>query len=111
MAMVAAADALIERSPEIAAAAVRAIVHTQRALRTNVELAFEVGRRLFPASEGALIVDLIRRDLPYYDPAISPRSIAAMTQFSRDLRILEGHPAFEQIVAVQFAHLWQGQPG
>jgi NitT/TauT family transport system substrate-binding protein len=111
MATVAATDALIERSPEAAAAAVRAIVHTQRALRTKVELALEVGRRLFPASEAELIVDLIRRDLPYYDASISPRSIAAMTRFSRDLGILEGNPAFERIVAVQFAHLWQGQAG
>jgi ABC-type nitrate/sulfonate/bicarbonate transport system substrate-binding protein len=37
--------------------------------------------------------------------------VDTMTQFSRDLGILEGHPAFEEIVAVQFADLWQGQPG
>jgi NitT/TauT family transport system substrate-binding protein len=111
MATLAATDAFIDRSPDAAAAAVRAIVHTQRALRNNVELAFDVGRKLFPAIEAALIVDLIRRDLPYYDAAISPRSIAAMTRFSRDLGILEGYPAFEQIVAVQFAQLWQSPPG
>ena len=106
-----ATDPFIERSPAAAAAAVRAIVHAQAALRENVALAFDVGRRLFPASEAALIVDLIRRDLPYYNAAISPGSVAAMTQFSRDLGILQGHPAFREVVAVQFAHLWQGRPG
>src|SRR6476646_10544403 len=65
-AAVAATDAFIERSPAGAAAAVRAIVHTQAALRDNVALAFDVGRSLYFASEAALIVDLIRRDLPYY---------------------------------------------
>jgi len=107
---VAATDAFIERSPAAAAAAVRAIVHTQAALRDNVALAFDVGRSLYPASEAALIVDLIRRDLPYYDAAISPGSVAAMTQFSRDLGILQRHPTFGEVVAVEFAHLWQGRP-
>jgi ABC-type nitrate/sulfonate/bicarbonate transport system substrate-binding protein len=109
-AAVAATDAFIERSPAAAAAAVRAIVHAQAALRDNVALAFDVGRSLYPASEAALIVDLIRRDLPYYDAAISPGSVAAMTQFSRDLGILQRHPIFGEVVAVQFAHLWQGRP-
>ena len=33
-----------------------------------------------------------------------------MTQFSRDLGILQGHPTFREVVAVEFAHLWQGSP-
>jgi len=108
MATVAATDALIERSPQTAAAAVRAIVNTQKALRDDVGLAFDVGRRLFPASEAALIVDLIRRDLPYYDASISESFIAAMTQFSREVGILLARPTYEDIVAVQFAPLWSG---
>jgi ABC-type nitrate/sulfonate/bicarbonate transport system substrate-binding protein len=107
MAAVAATDALIERSPQAAAAAIRAIVKTQQALRANVQLAFEVGRKLFPASEAQLIVDLITRDLPYYDPSISPDAVAAMTQFSRDVGILNGHPPYEDVVATQFRDLWK----
>jgi NitT/TauT family transport system substrate-binding protein len=107
MAAVAATDALIERSPEIAAAAIRAIVKTQQALKNNVELAFEVGRKLFPASEADLIVDLIRRDLPYYDATISPDFVAAMTRFSRDVGILKGRPAYDEVVAAQFRDLWR----
>src|SRR5882757_6306055 len=71
MASIAATDRLIERSPEIAAAAVRAIVKTHAALKANVALATGIGRKLFPPSEAELIAELIRRDLPYYDASIS----------------------------------------
>ncbi len=107
MAVVAATDALIARSPATAAAAVRAIVKTQHALKNDVQLAFDVGRKLFPATEAELIVDLIRRDLPYYDATISPAFVAGMTQFSRDVGILKRHPTYEDVVATQFAGLWE----
>jgi len=108
MASLAAVDALIERSPEIAAAAVRAIVRTQKALRANVALAQKVGQKLFPANEAALIVDIIKRDLPYYDASISPESVDEMIRFSRGVRILNGHPDYEDVVAVRFCDLWKG---
>jgi NitT/TauT family transport system substrate-binding protein len=107
MPVVAATDALIARSPETAAAAVRAIVSTQQALKKDVTPALQVGRKLFPAGEAELIVDLIRRDLPYYDASISPAFVASMTQFSRDAGILRGHPRYEDVVATQFADLWR----
>jgi NitT/TauT family transport system substrate-binding protein len=110
MAAVAATDALIARSPETAAAAVRAIVNTKQALKRDVTLALDVGRKLFPASEAALIVDLIRRDLPYYDASLSPAFVASMTQFSRDVGILKGHPRYQDVVATQFADLWKVAP-
>ena len=103
----AAADRLIDRAPEVAAAAVRALVKTQLALRADVARAAEVGRGLFPPDAAALIVDLIRRDLPYYDPTISRDSVAGMNQFTRDLGILHGDVPYEKIVATQFADLWR----
>src|SRR6202171_4372800 len=48
MASIATTDRLIERSPEIAAAAVRAITKTQAALKKDVSLATGIGRKLFP---------------------------------------------------------------
>jgi ABC-type nitrate/sulfonate/bicarbonate transport system substrate-binding protein len=107
MATVAATDALIARAPQAAAAAVRAIVNTQDALRKDVGLAFEVGRRLFPPSEAELIVDLIKRDLPYYDASISPDFVGSMTAFSREAGILAGHPRYADVVAAQLAPLWR----
>jgi len=107
-ATIATTDALIARSPDKAAAAVRAIVKTQATLKANVTRAAEVGKKLFPPSEAALITDLIRRDLPYYDAALSPAFIAGMTDFARRQGILDGETSYERVVATQFAPLWQG---
>jgi ABC-type nitrate/sulfonate/bicarbonate transport system substrate-binding protein len=108
MSSLATTDELIKRSPETAAAAVRALVNTQAALKEDVGRATEVGRKLFPPNEAELIAELIRRDLPYYDPSISPDFVARMTQFARDIGILRGELAYEQVVATQFAGLWKG---
>ena len=107
MASIAATDRLIERAPETAAAAIRAIVKTQAALRQNVARATEVGRKLFPPSEAELIAELIRRDLPYYDPTISEAFVAGMNQFARDIGILEADVPYSQVVATPFRSLWR----
>ena len=107
MASIATTDQLIKRSPDAAAAAVRAIVNTHAALKTDPARATEVGRKLFPPSEAELIAELIRRDLPYYDASISRTFVAGMNQFSRDVGILTGDVAYEDIVATQFAPLWK----
>ena len=106
MASVAATDDLIARSPETAAAAVRAIVNTHKRLKQDVSLAAEVGQRLFPAAEASLIVPLIERDLPYYDATISPEFVERMNAFARTTGILSGSPAYDAVVATQFAPLW-----
>jgi NitT/TauT family transport system substrate-binding protein len=106
MASIATTDQLIKRSPDAAAAAVRAIVNTHAALKGDPARATEVGRKLFPPSEAELIAELIRRDLPYYDASISRTFVAGMNQFSRDVGILSGDVAYEDIVATQFAQLW-----
>jgi NitT/TauT family transport system substrate-binding protein len=108
MSSLATTDELIARSPEAAAAAVRAIVKTQAALKENVGRAADVGRKLFPPQEAELIADLIRCDLPYYDASISPDFVAGMTQFARDIGILKGEIAYEKVVATQFTELWKG---
>jgi NitT/TauT family transport system substrate-binding protein len=105
MASVAASDRLIDGSPEVAAAAIRGIVKTQAALRADPARAAEVGRKLFPPAEAELIAELIRRDLPYYDAAISPGFVAGMNKFARDLGILAGEVSYEQVVATRFAAL------
>jgi NitT/TauT family transport system substrate-binding protein len=107
MASIATTEQLIERSPDIASAVVRAMVKTQAALKENVARATEVGRKLFPPSEAELIAELIRRDLPYYDASISRSFVAGMNQFSRDVGILAGDVPYEGIVATQFSHLWK----
>ena len=107
MASLAATDRLIDSSPETAAAAIRAIVKAQAALREGPGRAAEVGRKLFPPNEAALIAELIRRDLPFYDASISPDFVAGMNQFARDIGILQGDIPYDKVVATRFAGLWQ----
>jgi NitT/TauT family transport system substrate-binding protein len=106
MASIATTDALIERAPDAAAAAIRAIMQAQALLKQDVTLAAKVGHALFPAAQAALITDIIRRDLPYYHPAISPHAVARMNAFARDLGLLQGEISYADIVATQFTGLW-----
>jgi hypothetical protein len=41
------------------------------ALKNDVALAAQVGRRVFPEREASLIASLVQRDLPFYSTAIS----------------------------------------
>jgi ABC-type nitrate/sulfonate/bicarbonate transport system substrate-binding protein len=107
MSAIATTDELIRRSPEAAAGAVRAIVKTHKELKADPERATEVGRKLFPPEQAALIADLVRRDLPYYDAAISPNFVAGMNRFSRDIGILDHDVPYGEVVAEEFAPLWR----
>ncbi len=109
MASVAAADRLIAEKPEVAAAAIRAIVKTHAALKQDTSLAAKVGEKLFPPEQAALIEELIRRDLPFYKAAISPTFVADMNAFARDLGLLKGQVPYEQVVATQFSKLWTAE--
>ena len=53
------------------------------------------------------LVDLVRRDLPYYDTVITPEFVTAMTQFSRDAGILKGHPSYGDVVADGMSTYWR----
>jgi NitT/TauT family transport system substrate-binding protein len=99
MASVATSDDLIKRLPTVAPAAVRAIAGAHAALKKDVALATQIGRKLFPAAEAELIAELIRRDLPYYDTTISKDFVAGMNQFARDVGILSGDVPYQTIVA------------
>ncbi len=99
-------DAVIDRNPDEVAAAVRALVQTQNALKADVSLATRVGRKLFPESEAALIADVVKRDLPFYDPAISREFVAGMTDFQRHMGLLSGHVSYEDVVATRFSPYW-----
>ncbi len=100
-------DALIEREPETVAAAIRAIVNTQAALVADVSRATEVGKKTFPAEEAAMIADVVARDLPFYDAAISESFVAGMNDFASDMGLLDGPVDHDDVVATQFADLWK----
>jgi NitT/TauT family transport system substrate-binding protein len=100
-ASIATTDRLISEQPETAAAAVRAIVATQRALKANVALATEAGRKLFPSREAELIASVVARDLPYYDASILPETVVRLKEFCRARDLLDSDPSFEAVVAIE----------
>lgn len=98
---------MIDENPDAVAAAVRAIVNVQKALKADVSLATEVGRKSFPEAETALIAQVVERDLAYYDAAITPEFVKGMNAFSRDMGLMTGDPSYEDVVATQFSSLWK----
>ena len=98
---------LVEQQPDAAAAAIRAIVKTHAALRADPALATKVGQKRFPPEQAALIAELIRRDLPYFDASISVAAVDGMNAFTRDLQLLADEVPYDRIVATQFRDLWK----
>jgi len=93
-----ATEKTIRERPEVARSAINAVMAAQDALKKNPERASAVGRKLFPPTEASLIAELIRRDAPFYDPAISRKSVDAMNRFARDLGLLSRDVAYEDVV-------------
>ncbi|HEV8722405.1 MAG TPA: ABC transporter substrate-binding protein [Candidatus Binatia bacterium] len=101
-----ATEKRINDDPQSAIAAIRALMRAHRALRDDVSRATAVGKKRFPPSEAELIAELVRRDLPYYDPTIPREKVASMNRFARDIGLLSGSVSYEDVVATQFSHLW-----
>ena len=101
-----ATEKKIEEDPKGVAAAVRALVMAQKALREDPDRATEVGRRIYPPTEAELIAELIRRDAPYYDPTISEEVVTKMNRFAQECGLLSGPVPYDQVVDTRFSHLW-----
>lgn len=93
-----ATQKLIDENPAAAAAAVRAVMNAQKALKDDPEKATEVGRKLFPPTEASLIAELIRRDLPFYDASISKQAVDSMNRFGQDIGLLSKPVHYRQVV-------------
>jgi len=92
-------EKIIREKPDAARAAIRAVKAAQQILKRDPERATEVGRKLFPPAEAGMIAGLIRRDLPYYDAAISPQTVESMNRFARDLGLLSRPVPYGEVVA------------
>jgi ABC-type nitrate/sulfonate/bicarbonate transport system substrate-binding protein len=101
-------DALIEKEPEVAAAAVRAIVATQKALAADPSLAKKVGDELFPGDEAELMPALIARDAPFYQAEITQEAVDGLNKFALANKLIEQPMAYDELVAAQFADLRRG---
>ena len=93
-----ATQKLIDKNPGAAAAAVRAVMAAQQALKDDPEKATAVGRKLFPPTEASMIAELIRRDLPFYEPAISKQTVDSMNRFAQEMGLLSKPVHYRQVV-------------
>jgi NitT/TauT family transport system substrate-binding protein len=98
MPVLAIRDPQDDRSRDIAARAYRALVATQNALKADVSLATEVGKKRFPPHEAGLIAQIVARDLPFYTPEISGHSFNAMNDFARHMSILDEGMPYSDVV-------------
>ena len=92
-------ERVLKDNPKAAAAALRAVEAAQKALRAEPNRATEVGKKLFPPTEAGLIAELIRRDTPFYDPAISKATVESMNRFARDIGLLSAAVPYEKVMA------------
>jgi NitT/TauT family transport system substrate-binding protein len=97
----------IDEEPDQVAAAVRAVVRAQHALKQHPSLSTEACKNHFPAIEASLIAELIQRDAPFYDSSISEQTVDALNSFARSMGILSRSATYEQVVATQFRRLWE----
>jgi ABC-type nitrate/sulfonate/bicarbonate transport system substrate-binding protein len=102
----AASESFVRQNPGVAAGAVRAIVKTQKALKTDPSLARKVGEQLFPAEEAELITLLVERDAPYYQASISREAVDGLNSFCVASGLLRAPVPYEAMIATQFKSLW-----
>lgn len=105
MATLATTDRLIAEQPEKIAGAVRAIAAAQLAVQKDVRLAENVAKKLFP-QDTSHIVELIRRDLPFYRSDLTRLFIEGMNRFARAINILDRDVPYSEVVAEQFSEYW-----
>lgn len=103
---IATTDAVIRDSPNAVSGVIRAIRRAQSLLKSDINNATLAARRLYPPREAALIADIVARDLPYYNPAISVEQVQEMNNYTRNIGLLDSDVAYEAIVATQFSGLW-----
>ena len=106
MASIVASDQLIKSSPDAAAAAVRAIVKAQKALKADPSLATGIADGLFPSEQVPLIADLIARDAPFYDANISQQAVEGLNKFANAIGLIAAPVPYDHLVASQFRRLW-----
>jgi ABC-type nitrate/sulfonate/bicarbonate transport system substrate-binding protein len=98
---------VLDKHPEVGAAAVKAIVKAQKALKANPSLAGTIGRKLFPEDEAELITTLIERDAPFYEPQITREAVDGLMGFAKGFGLVKEAVPYEQLIATEHSHLWK----
>ena len=93
-------EQIIRENPAAARAAIKAVQAAQQMLKEDPNRATAIGRKLFPPAEAAMIAELIRRDLPFYECAISAEAVTSMNRFARALGLLSKAVRYRDVVWV-----------
>lgn len=101
-------DRTIQLDADLVRRGLGAVIDAQRKLKIDATLAREVGIRLFPPLEAGLIGNVIERDVTFYNPTISTDAVEGLIQFTKASDLLRTTPRYEEIVAMEFADLWNG---
>ncbi|MBK1795500.1 ABC transporter substrate-binding protein [Devosia sp. WQ 349] len=99
-------DRLIERSPEVAAAAVRAIKATQKALQRDPSLVRHFADEMFPKAQAELMPELIDRDKSFYQAEIGVEALSGLNRFALANGLLDRALEPEEVIATQFMDTW-----
>jgi NitT/TauT family transport system substrate-binding protein len=75
------------------------------ALQNDVARAQDVAAKLFP-QDSTHIVELVRRDLPFYRSDLTPAFVEGMNRFARAIGILDQDVPYSDVVAEQFSEYW-----
>jgi NitT/TauT family transport system substrate-binding protein len=110
MPSVATTDEMIANAPDLAAAVIRAVIKTQRALKSNPALATEVGSKLFDAQVAPIIAKVVERDLPFYEPSISRSFVTTMNRYSQEIGLLTFERSYDDVVPERFRSEWTWVP-
>jgi ABC-type nitrate/sulfonate/bicarbonate transport system substrate-binding protein len=102
-----ATDKRIHEEPDSARAAIRALMKAHRALKEDANRATAIAEKRFPPAEAKLIAELVRRDLPYYDPTIPEDKVMSMNRFAQEIGLLSQPVPYDHVVATEFSHLWK----
>ena len=91
-------ERIIKENPAAARAAIKAVQAAQRMLKEDPSRATAVGKKLFPPEEAGMIAELVRRDAPFYDSAISEQSVESMDRFAQGMGLLSRPVRYTDVV-------------
>ena len=92
-----ATEQTLKDEPQLARAGLQALLKAQAALRDDVTRATAIAKNIFPPYETDLIAKVVKRDLPYFNPAISNSMVEDLLSFEKDMDLISQRPSYEDV--------------
>jgi ABC-type nitrate/sulfonate/bicarbonate transport system substrate-binding protein len=92
--------------PELVHEAFRAVLGAQAGLRRDPSLARRAVAGVFPEREADVIEGLVRRDAPFYDPAITAETVRDLNSFAITSGLLDDQVAYDEVVDPTVRDWW-----